>query len=248
MSTPNIGELKKLSSNLTILYVEDEKEVQSEVSSYLSKFFKSVTAAANGLEGLELYKNNKFDIVLTDIKMPEMDGIEMSHKIKEINPNQDIIVLSAYTESEYLLSFIKLGVSDYIIKPVDYTQMNETLYKTALKITKFRENEIYHKNLEYLVKKKTDENIENYKKTLISLVKLIEERDTYTAGHSQRVAKYSVLLAKQMGYGPKERKKLYQAGILHDIGKVSTPDSILLKPGRLNEIEYQISDPIPKSV
>jgi putative nucleotidyltransferase with HDIG domain len=81
---------------------------------------------------------------------------------------------------------------------------------------------------------------ENYEKTLYSMVEMIEERDTYTAGHSKRVAKYAKLIAQKMGYSSDDCLKLYQAGMLHDIGKIATPDTVLLNPKKLNEIEYKL--------
>ena len=82
--------------------------------------------------------------------------------------------------------------------------------------------------------------IKDYEQHIFSLVNIIEKRDSYTAGHTQRVAKYSVLIAKEMGYNSEKVDDLYRACMLHDIGKISTPDSILLKPGKLTELEYEI--------
>jgi putative nucleotidyltransferase with HDIG domain/diguanylate cyclase (GGDEF)-like protein/PAS domain S-box-containing protein len=84
------------------------------------------------------------------------------------------------------------------------------------------------------------EKIDNYSKTVDSLVALIEHRDSYTGGHSQRVAMYSKMVAEEMDYSLEDCKTIYQAGILHDIGKVTTPDTILLKPGKLNNDEYKL--------
>jgi len=81
---------------------------------------------------------------------------------------------------------------------------------------------------------------ENYEKTIYSMVELIEQRDTYTAGHSKRVAYYSTLIAKQMAYSEEEITLLHQAAILHDVGKIETPDSVLLKPKKLNKIEFTL--------
>jgi len=84
-------------------------------------------------------------------------------------------------------------------------------------------------------------NVEqNYQMTLQSLVELVESRDTYTGGHSQRVATYSKLIAQEMGLSDKECKLVYQAGILHDIGKIVTPDTVLLNPGKLSPLEYKL--------
>ncbi|MEA2018357.1 MAG: response regulator [Campylobacterota bacterium] len=84
--------------------------------------------ASNGEEGLELYKKNSYDLVITDILMPKMDGIEMSKEIKEINQYQNILIISAYSDTKDFVTSIKLGIDGYIIKPIDYEQLNLTLY------------------------------------------------------------------------------------------------------------------------
>ena len=89
-------------------------------------------------------------------------------------------------------------------------------------------------------KKLLESKIKDYEQHIFSLVNIIEKRDSYTAGHTQRVARYAVLIAKKMGYKKETIDDLYRACMLHDIGKISTPDSILLKPGRLSSIEYEI--------
>ncbi len=243
----NIKKLKKISKSFKVLYVEDEEDLRESVVVYLRKFFKEVVSAKDGEEGLEKYRFGDFDIVITDIQMPNMDGIEMAKKIKELNYQQEILIISAYKGVEYFSESIKVGVSGYIIKPINYMQMNQELYKIVDKLKRFKENELYHSHLEELIEERTrekdnlqDEKIQNYEQTLLALVDMIEKRDSYTGGHSHRVAEYSVLIAKELGCRESECQKLYRAGILHDIGKVSTPDSILLKPGKLNKIEYKL--------
>ncbi|MDD3324395.1 MAG: response regulator [Sulfurospirillaceae bacterium] len=237
--------LKELTENFSVLYVEDEYDLRESLGLYLKKFFKSVSTACDGQEGFEAYVKDKYDIVITDLKMPKVTGIEMVEKIKKINKNQDVLIISAYTEARYFMDCIKMGVDGYIIKPIDYTQINDEIYKICKKIKDANENAYYKIHLEELVEQRTSENtqlhvemLDNYEKTLFALVDLIEDRDTYTGGHSQRVAQYSKDIAKEMGYDEKTCEKIYKAGILHDIGKIITPDSILLKPGKLNKIEY----------
>ncbi len=239
--------LKELSNNFTVLYVEDDEKLRKAVSQYLERFFLNVDCAADGEEGLALYSNNKYDLVLSDIKMPKLNGLEMVEKIKDINEHQNILIISAYSEIENFTTSIKLGVDGYILKPIDYNQLNSALYKIVFKIKQFKENIAYKENLEKLVEEKTieakslqDEKIKNYQKTLLALVKMIEDRDTYTGGHSQRVATYSKMIASKFGLDDTACENIYQAGILHDIGKIAIPDTILLKPGSLNEIEYHI--------
>lgn len=179
--------------------------------------------------------------------MPNMNGIEMLKSIKELCPSQNIIITSAYTESEFFIDSIKLGVGSYIIKPIDYDQLIDVLYTMVSKINQERELIIYRYNLEKMVETKVKEyqsleheRVEDYEKILLALVKMIEQRDSYTAGHSQRVATYSKMLAEDLGYDKEACERIYQAGILHDIGKIATPDAVLLKPDKLNTIEYTL--------
>lgn len=238
-------QLKNKAKNISILYVEDEAEVRDRTVGLLNKLFSHIDVAFNGEEGLEKYLQNSYDIVITDILMPKMNGLELISHIREKNKKQEIIVISAYTDSEYLTQSIRLGVTGYIIKPVDINQMMDIFEQSIDKLIAFRENEMYKTELESMVEDRTrtvlqlqEELIDNYEHAIKSLVKMIEDRDTYTGGHSERVAAYSRDIAKEMGLDDKECELIYRAAILHDIGKVVAPDSILLKPGKLTEKEY----------
>jgi len=243
----NLKNLKNLTKDLSILYVEDDLYIQDMMVQYLEKFFNLVECASDGHEGLEKFKAKKFDIVITDLSMPNMSGIDMLLKIKEQNKEQDILITTAHSESEYMVEAIKIGIDGYIIKPFEFHQLNNELFKIAEKLKKFQENEDYKKYLNKMVEDKTSQlrdmilyQNDNYDKTLFSMVEMIEQRDTYTAGHSRRVAKYCQMIAKEMGYSDEECTLIHQAGILHDVGKIGTPDTILLNPKKLNDIEYKL--------
>ena len=235
-----IKELRALTSSLNVLYVEDDKSIQITMSKYLEKFFHRVFSASDGAEGLELFKNNSIDIVITNLSMPVMNGIDMIEKIKEIDENQAILITTAHSESTYLLAAIESHVDGYVMKPFEFESLNFELFKISQKLHKFQENESYKMYLQDMLEKQTQEMSDNYEKTLYSMVELIEQRDTYTAGHSKRVAYYSKLIAQEMGYSHEEVIRIHQAGILHDIGKIETPDSVLLNPMKLNDIEYKL--------
>jgi len=243
----NLKNLQLLSQNFTVLYVEDDIAVQRGMAEYLRNFFLAVTTANNGLEGLQAYEKESFDIVITDISMPKMNGLDMLQKIREYKPEQVILITTAHSNSDYMAEAIKIGVDGYVIKPFDYDQLNYELYKISERLEVMQENEAYKKSLQRMVEQKTAElsamiqfQHDNYEKTLLAMVQLIEERDTYTAGHSQRVAKYSQMIAQKMGMSKEECEKVYEAGILHDIGKIVTPDVVLLKPTKLNALEYKL--------
>ncbi len=239
--------LKSIAQNISILYVEDDDDLRDSIGRYLQKIFNDVTLAVNGQNGLDCYQQNHYDIVMTDIEMPLMNGLEMAKKIKNINSDQEIIVISAYSESTYLIDAIRLGISDYIIKPIDFNQINRIINKSILNLSNFKENLSYKIHLQKMIEQRTNEalalekeKIDNFEMTLSSFASLVEERDNYTGGHSQRVAKYSRLIAQEIQYSKEDCDLVYRAGMLHDIGKVTTPDAILLKPKKLTELEFKI--------
>ncbi len=119
---------------LDLLYVEDDKLLSAAMYKTLNEFFNSVTVAYDGDEGLELYKKSPFDIVLTDIMMPKMDGRQMARSIREINPKQSIIVLSANEESAYLMELIEIGIHKFVQKPPNLQRLAEALLELAVNI------------------------------------------------------------------------------------------------------------------
>lgn len=239
--------LKDKAAGFSILYVEDEMNLREKALTFFRKIFDHVDTAADGAEALDMYRSRHYDIVLTDIIMPKMDGLELVEHIRSYNEKQEIIILSADTSSRIMSQCIQLGVTGYLIKPIDFNQVITVVELSIDKLNAFRENEVYKTQLESMVDERTqkviylqNEQTSNYNHVIHSLVKMIEGRDTYTGGHSERVALYSRKIAEAMGCTPEECELIYQAGILHDIGKIITPDAILLKPGKLTESEYSL--------
>ena len=119
-------------NNFTILYVEDEETTQELIADILKISCKELFIASDGKEGLTLYKNKKPDIVLSDIAMPNMDGLEMSKAIKQINPEQPIALFTAFSQSSYLKQAAEIGVATYILKPLDEEQFFNSLNYMAM--------------------------------------------------------------------------------------------------------------------
>lgn len=117
---------------IKILYVEDDLSLRTSLKDFLKLYFKEVLTASNGSEGLELFLEYLPDIVLTDIKMPKLDGIKMTMEIKKINRNVPVILTTAYTETEDLINAIEANVDRYIQKPINIDSLLETLYVSAL--------------------------------------------------------------------------------------------------------------------
>lgn len=125
---------------LSILLIDDNEPFRLRLGNVLSDYFYRVDTAVDGVDGLEQYnrfydvKHKYYDVVISDIRMPQMNGVELTEQIRKIREDQPIIILSAHAEADYLLSLINLGVAQFITKPVQYPQMFETLYKVCSKI------------------------------------------------------------------------------------------------------------------
>jgi len=133
--------LDKFSKNLTVLFVEDDTAARTSIKMLLDLFFDRVFLAENGKEGLKLFEQNKPDIVITDITMPIMGGIEMSKKIRLRQPSQKIIISSAHQDIEFLLGSLEIGVDGYLIKPIQKKQFIATIKRVLERISLEIENE-----------------------------------------------------------------------------------------------------------
>lgn len=151
----DLKELQGIAKDLTMLIVEDDQLIREFMSKYFNIFFSTIISANDGEEGLAKYKKSHFDIVITDINMPKISGLKMSKEIKKINKNQEIIIVSAYADSKFFIESIKIGVSGYILKPIEYEQLNSIIYKSAFKIREFKEIDKYRHRLEEMVEQKT---------------------------------------------------------------------------------------------
>ena len=133
-----MAEDESILKELKILFVEDEVNISKLLKDALSDYFFSFTVAGDGLEGLQKFKNVNPDIVITDIMMPNLDGLEMTKEIKKINENTPIIVLSAFSDKDKLLKAIDIGITKYFIKPFDPEEVLEYLVLLAKKLNKNR--------------------------------------------------------------------------------------------------------------
>ena len=132
--------LEKYAKDISILFVEDDEGISKKMELLLYEIFSKIKVAFDGKEALEEYcnyykTNNEYpDLIITDIQMPNMDGIELIKHIYKENPNQKIIVLSAHNESEYLMELVNLGIYRFILKPMDYDNFFEIIFKISKEI------------------------------------------------------------------------------------------------------------------
>ena len=240
------GKEKKL-----ILIVDDEANIRELVKEILEEQGGYETlSASNGKEALDLFLENKdrISIIMSDIKMPIMDGLEFLREVKAVDPDAVVIMISALNDIKSAINAMDRGAYTYITKPFKITELLIVVKRAIEKRELLLENKRYQLHLEELVEERTRELEKAYKElddifnsTLITLVNALDARDTETEGHSERVTYYTLELAKLMGITDKKfLKTLKIAALLHDIGKIGIPDSILRKPGKLTEEEWQI--------
>lgn len=214
---------------LSVLYVEDDPEIRDLLSHFLARRVKKLDIAENGQEGLNAFLGQRYDIVVTDIKMPVMDGLEMAEHIKSRGKDVPIIVITAYSDRDYLIRAIDLGIDRYVTKPIDADILLNAIYKSAR--VRFNQRELEHAKQEIL---------DNLHQTVTVLSRAIEMRDPYTDGHQKRVSQLAVAIAEEMGLPEKQIAGIRLGGLIHDIGKIHIPTEILSKPSKLSALEMDI--------
>ncbi len=186
-------------------------------------------------EALQWCRENEPDLVVVDYMMGEMDGIQFSLAFRTIPGYEDIPVLmiTANHETSVRHQALNSGVTDFLTKPVD----NEEFLARAKNMLALRKS---HKHLAAEVRKATAEIVAREQETIFCLARAAEYRDPETGAHIQRMSHYSRLIARRMGLSVEQQDLLLEAAPMHDIGKVGTPDLILLKPGKLTEEEFSV--------
>jgi len=166
-----LNNIKEIAKNISVLYVEDNDLARKKTSELLKRIFDDVQTASNGEEGLSLYMKQKFDLVISDIVMAKLNGIEMVTSIKQVHKSQRIIFLSSYSDITFLTQAIELGVDGFLFKPLEHDKFFDLLHKLLIQIKHTRENRQYKINLEDLVNQRTRQLEEKN----IVLLKTLEE-------------------------------------------------------------------------
>jgi len=206
-----------------ILIVDDESAARAALETLLRREDFEVRNAHDGAAALELCAEFRPDLILLDILMPGMNGFEVCRRIKAHPDTRltPVVLITGLSATEDRIDGINAGADDFLSKPIDF---NELLARTRSLLR---------------LKLYTDE-LENAEAVVFTLARSIEARDPYTHGHCERLAEMSTRLGARLGIPEEEIKALRWAGIVHDIGKVVVPDSILLKPGPLTEDEMNV--------
>ena len=230
-----------------VLVVDDDAYIRDFVSLLLRDKGYQIQTAASAPLALVMVAEQKIDIVLSDIKMPGMTGIELLEKIHAEAPDLPVILMTAYADLDLAIDAIKRGTFDFLTKPFKAVDLINSLAKAARYARLVRLERDYKGILENDVRQRTGElserclELHDLQSGLIhAFANAIDAKSRWTNGHSERVSHHAVLIAKEMGLAAETVEDLRVAGLLHDIGKIGTYDAILDKPEKLTAEEFAL--------
>ena len=219
-----------------VVVVDDDKVNLQRAGHILSQNGIRATALTSGQALLDFMRDNNPNLILLDYRMPEMDGFETLRKLR-IQEAEDkevpVIFLTGDDDEDTEVEGLKLGAMDFIKKPFTPEVL---LLRVRHSIDLIR----LQSSLSTEVQKKTEENEKLFIHVVLSLTTAIDAKDTYTNGHSSRVASYAREIASRYGYSLDRQSDIYMMGLLHDVGKIGIPDAVINKPGKLSDEEFAI--------
>src|SRR5262250_3254786 len=230
-----------------ILVVDDEEAIREVVSTMLESRGYNCIAVSNGRQAQESVRKRTPDLVLSDMIMPEMDGIKLLDWLRNHDPEIPVIMVTAIHDISTALEAIRRGAYDYILKPFEKDQLFLGVGRALQHRRLVLENKNYQLNLQQQVDERTQQLTvaltqleQSYDDTLEALGSALDLKDAETEGHCQRVTAFCISIAKTMPVPDTYLPILARAAFLHDIGKMAIPDGILRKPGPLNDDEKKI--------
>lgn len=215
----------------TILIVDDEiNNIQLLKRTFRGKY--KILTATNGLEGLQILKDNinEISLIVSDHKMPVMEGTKFLEEANLIAPDVVKILLTGFSDIDIITDAVnKCNLFQYVLKPFNPDELQEAVRNGIDKFDLVSSKSLILKDLKEL-----------FYKTIKSIASALDAKDPYTHGHSMRVTLYSIILAKELNLPQEQLEQIETAGLLHDIGKIAIPQSILCKPGKLTDDEFSI--------
>jgi len=227
----DLKKLKLASEGFSILYVEDNKALRNNAGKLLHKLLDTVDITEDGVMGLELFKENEYDIVITDVRMPNMDGMELTKEIKNISPKTKVVIMSAFDESEYLYKAIELSVFRYLKKPVNINELVDVLYSCVQEIKEEQNSQLFNTHLK---------NVFNYQSSIVVMMK-----DSILSFTNQMFLNYfnvdSLEEFKEI-HGDLGNLFLEHDGFLYNKSDTRWFDEVSSKPQKLYNIKLQDKD------
>ena len=229
-----------------ILIVDDEETIRLALRKFLRSRGYEVEIAGSGDQALEFLEKNSFSLMLCDVRMPGMTGVQIVPQAREKDQDLAIIMLTAVNDAATATEVLASGASDYLMKPVELADLQQAVDRALQKRTELIEKRRLDKLIRDEVALRTAE-LEREKESLRlmsvsiaeTLINAMEAKDLYLRGHSQRVSELAGQLAEEMGLEASVCEDLRVAGRLHDVGKIGIREAILNKPDRLTSEEFE---------
>jgi response regulator RpfG family c-di-GMP phosphodiesterase len=218
-----------------VLIVDDDPHVLNVVALALAQKDCECTKASSAVQALTVLRNapKSFDLMIIDVRLPGMNGFDITRRALELNPDLTVITMSALTELQTPVEAIRAGTADYLQKPFHVPDLLACVDRLLSK---------RHAAFE---RKRTEAQIENWDSAARALSLSLNARDKETEGHAERVLAYSIRLGREVGLSNDQMIALEFGARLHDVGKIAVPDNVLKKPGDLNDEEWLIMEKHP---
>ena len=231
----------------SILVVDDEDFIREIICRKLGGSGFACDSAPSAEDALAKIAQNDYDCVLSDIHMPGMSGVDLLRQIKLQDQDLAVILVTGAPDIDAALEAMRLGAYDHLSKPLNLAALEMTVDRALEKKRLVEENREYQHNLESMVKERTkqlsaaNEDLHRlFTGSIKALAQALEAKDEYTQGHSARVAEESVNIARYLSLSETEVQRMWLAGYLHDIGKIGIKETVLNKPGKLDEEEWDL--------
>jgi response regulator RpfG family c-di-GMP phosphodiesterase len=233
------------SSGSRILIVDDEASVRSFLLRHFEEEGTECVAMPSASDALDMMREQTFSLVISDVMMPGMSGMEFLRLAKRQHPEIAFIMITGLMDIHTAVDSIRTGAFDFITKPFELSAIRRAVDRALDRRRLLMENRCHREILEHKIRERTGELNEalhdveeSYKITLEALVSALDAREHETRAHSQRVREYAMTLAQNLGLKHDDLVQTGRGALLHDVGKIGVRDSILLKPGKLNEAEW----------
>lgn len=223
----------------TCLVVDDEPRLRQVLVHLMRTDGFRCFEAANGIEALEVLGREQIPLVMSDMRMPRMDGIELLNKVRQQWPDTAVVMITAVSDVDTAVGCLASGAMDYLTKPFHLEEVRARVGQALEKRRLILENRSYQQHLEERVKAQSRRLEQLFLGGVQALAEALEVKDPYTRGHSVRVSQYAGIIARALSLDDETVRQIELGGQVHDIGKIGVRESVLNKPGALTEQEYR---------
>jgi cyclic di-GMP phosphodiesterase len=221
------------------LVVDDEPRLRQALVRLMQGDGFTCLEAGSGVEALAVLEKDSVALVLSDMRMPKMDGQELLRNLRLSYPDVAVVMITAVAEVEVAVACLSLGAMDYITKPFVFEEVRARVAQALEKRRLLADNRDYQERLEVRVKAQAERLETLFLASIQSLADALELKDPYTRGHSVRVSQYGVAIARQLGLSTTLTAQIELGGHLHDVGKIGVREEVLRKAGPLTTDEYE---------